>query len=346
MTYRHHRTKRRKKRKRRQTLKMRGGRAKDPNMAEKAGQMGAKTAVIAQAVAKNARKQVLDMGTGAAKKGKRLWNKIRRSVKGQILSATDKLIPTYTKKEVDQLEKKISNKAAKVGADGLEAGGNIVKNIHTNPKLQRQAKRLVKSSLAAAKDGAEELAESAGNLSGPAMKAAKAAGGVVKSAADAAVSVGVGVVKEAAFAVPGVADVYNLGATGLELGDQVVKGATKAGEAATEGIKLVNAVADEAIDLPEDTMAGIKKVKKLATSVTDLAEDALASPKKGGSRKRKRRRKRKRSDQGGGGLWRKRKKRATRRKRRRRHTRGPHRRRHTRRSHRRRHRRKRVTRRR
>ena len=177
MTYRHHRTKRRKKRKRRQTLKMRGGRAKDPNMAEKAGQMGAKTAVIAQAVAKNARKQVLDMGTGAAKKGKRLWNKIRRSVKGQILSATDKLIPTYTKKEVDQLEKKISNKAAKVGADGLEAGGNIVKNIHTNPKLQRQAKRLVKSSLAAAKDGAEELAESAGNLSGPAMKAAKAAGG-------------------------------------------------------------------------------------------------------------------------------------------------------------------------
>ena len=304
------------------TLKMHGGQAKDPDMAKKAGEMGEKTAVIVHGVAKNATKQVLetkdkllDMGTGVAKKSKRWWNKIRRSVKGQILSATDKLLPTYTAKEVDQLEKKISNKAAKVGADSLEAGGNIVKNIHTNPKLQRQAKKLAKNTLAAAKDGAEELAESAGKLAGPAKEAAKAAGGVAKSAADAAVTVGVGAVKEVAFAVPGVADVYNLGATGLELGDQAVEATTNVAEAATEGLKLANAAAKEVPDLIEDGKAGLKKAKKLAASATDLAEDAAVPPK---PRSRKRKRKR-----GGGGH--RRKKRATRRKRRR-HTRRPNRR--------------------
>ena len=47
----------RKKRKRRRTLKMHGGQAKDPDMAEKAGEMGEKTAVIVHGVAKNGTKR-------------------------------------------------------------------------------------------------------------------------------------------------------------------------------------------------------------------------------------------------------------------------------------------------
>jgi len=280
---------------------------KQTDVAKKAGEVGAKTAIILHGVTKNAAKQVfetkdklLDIGTGAAKKGKRWWNKIQRSVKGQILSATNKLIPTYTEKQVDNLEKKLSNKVAKVGADSLEAGGNIVKNIHTNPKLQRQAKKLAKNTLAAAKDGAEVAIESAGNLAGPVKKVAGAAAGVAEDAAGAAATVGIGMVKEAAFAVPGVADVYNAVDTGLQLGDQAVKGATKVGKMGVEAGKLGNAAADEVMDIVPDAMAGITKVKKLAASAADLAEDAVEPPKKkrrtkkGGGRKTRRKRRRRR----------------------------------------------------
>ena len=270
------------------------GTKKQIDVAKKAGEVGAKTAIIVHGVAKNVGQQAQK----TVKKGKRFFNTIKRSIKGRVLDITNSLIPTYTEKQVDALEKKLSNKVAKVAADGAESGANIVKNISENPKLQRKAKKLAKNTLAAAKDGAEEVWESAGNLSGPVKKMAGAAAGVAGDAAEAAGTVGLGVVKEAAFAVPGVADAYNLVATGVELGDQAVKGATKVGKAAVEAGKLGNAAADEVMDIVPDAMAGINKVKKLAASAADLAEDAAEPPKKkrkikkGGARRTRRKRRR------------------------------------------------------
>jgi hypothetical protein len=300
MGHQYHTIKRRKQRNyaRTRTLKRRGGKKKI-NLAKQAGKMGTKTAKVLKGVSKNAKKQLratksklIDMGSGASKKGKRFLNKVRRSVTGQVLVISEKMIPNFTKKQVDNLEKKLSTKVAETGTEGLSAGSNIIKNIRTNPKLKRQAKKLAKTSFRAVKDGAVVVFEKGGKLYKPATKAVIAAFEAGVKLGAAPIMLGIGVVKEAAFAVPGVADGYNLVTTGIQLGDQMIKGTTKVMKLGVEAGKLGNVAFEEAMDLPEDVVAGVRKVKNITKSIKNLAEDAVGRGKRGGRKTRKQRRRR------------------------------------------------------
>jgi hypothetical protein len=202
------------------------------------------------------------------------------------------MIPNFTKKQVDNLEKKLSAKVAETGTEGLSAGSNIIKNIRTNPKLKRQAKKLAKTSFRAVKDGAVVVFEKGGKLYKPATKAVIAAFEAGVKLGAAPIMLGIGVVKEAAFAVPGVADGYNLVTTGIQLGDQMIKGATKVMKFGVEASKLGNVAFEEAMDLPEDVVAGVRKVKNITKSIKNLAKDAVGRGKRGGRKTRKQRRRR------------------------------------------------------
>ena len=264
------------------------------DVAKQAGKVGAQAAAVMQGARANAGTQLRK----TTRLGKRFINKVKRSIKGRGLVLIDTLVPTYTEKQVQHLEKKISKKAARTAADGAEAGAKIIKNISTNPKFQRQVKKLAVTSFEAAKDGAEVLVEKAGKLSKPAKKMARAAGGVVLTAAEAG---GTGVWsagKTALFVIPGAADGFNLIATGFKLGDKAVKGLTKAGKAVLAAGELGEAMFHEVADAPKEIERAVNKVKDLVEDVVNLAEEATGtshkrkSKKGGGHRTRKMRRRR------------------------------------------------------